>query len=48
MSEFKLKDNQIIFHDKYNQVNKVVFNRIQLEAIKIIIQKYSPKDDHQS
>lgn len=47
MSEFELTNNKIIFHDKYNQVDKVIFNEIQVEAIKTLIQKYSSKDDHQ-
>ena len=47
MDEFKLIDNQIIFHDKYNQVDKVIFDRIQVEAIKLLIQKYNGKEKDQ-
>lgn len=45
---FEIVDGQVILHDSFRELDKVVLNYEQVAAIKLLIQKYSDKEKSQT
>lgn len=45
---FEIVDGQVILHDEFQGIDKIVLNHEQVAAIKLLIQKYSGKGHDQS
>lgn len=45
---FEIVDGQVILHDSFRELDKVVLNYEQVAAIKLLIQKYSDKENSQT
>lgn len=45
---FEFVDGQVILHDSFRELDKVILNYEQVAAIKLLIQKYSDKGHDQS
>lgn len=45
---FEIVDGQVILHDSFRELDKVVMNYEQVAAIKLLIQKYGDKGHDQS
>lgn len=44
----EIVDGQVILHNKFQRIDKIILNREQVAAIKLLIQKYSDKGHDQS
>lgn len=47
-SLFELVDGQVVLHDSYQNMDKIILNYEQVAAIKMLIQKYSGKENDQT
>lgn len=47
-SPFEIVDGQVILHDEFQGINKIILNYEQVAAIKLLIQKCSDKDKSQT
>ena len=45
---FEIVDGQVILHDSFQKIDRVILNYEQVAAIRLLIQKYSGKDHDQS
>ena len=45
---FEIIDGQVILHDKFQGIDKIILNHEQVAAIKLLIQKYNDKGHDQS
>lgn len=45
---FEIVDGQVILHDSFRELDKVVLNYEQVAAIRLLIQKYGGKGHDQS
>ena len=46
-SPFELVDGQVVLHNNYQNMDKIILNYEQVAAIKMLIQKYSGKENDQ-
>lgn len=47
-NSFEIVDGQVILHNEFQRIDKIILNREQVAAIKLLIQKYSDKGHDQS
>lgn len=45
---FEIVDGQVILHDSFRKIDKIILNHEQVAAIKLLIQKYSDKKNSQT
>ncbi|KGL67126.1 hypothetical protein LX03_04100 [Limosilactobacillus mucosae] len=45
---FEIVDGQVILHDSFQKIDRVILNYEQVAAIRLLIQKYSGKGHDQS
>lgn len=46
-SLFELVDGKVVLHNNYQNMDKIILNYEQVAAIKMLIQKYSGKENDQ-